>query len=128
MKTITLSNGQTIEAVEVYGGKDHYQGAYREYLEVVVPQEGHTVEGLEAAMSGDACETLVITEPTVALEGEETGGAQYIHEGYVIRGGSRVWREEESGVWYIGIKRYQRTELERTVAQLQAAVAAMQGQ
>ena len=117
MKTITLNNNQTMEAVEVYGGKELYQGSRREYLEIVVPKEDNTVEELEAALSEEACRELTITEE---------GGGQFVHSGYVLRGGARVWQDEESGTWYIAVKRYQRTELERTVAQLQAEVAALQ--
>lgn len=119
MKTITLSSGETISAVEVYGGKELYQGAKREYLEVVVSKGEQTVEGLDNLMTEAACARLTITDADSA--------EQYVHEGYVLCGGARMWQEEESGQWYIAVKRYQRTELERTVAQLQAAVSALQG-
>lgn len=145
MKTITLSNGQTIKAMEVYGGKELYQGSRREYLEIVVPQEGHTVEGLEAEFDETNCSVLTISEmveaPAGAVEESESEETEadsnastaqivrkYIHEGYVIRGTARVFLSEDTGAWYIGIKRYQRTHLEQTVAQLQAAVAALQGE
>lgn len=119
MKTITLGNGTTLEALEVFGGKELCQGTYREYLELVVPQEGHTVDDLEATLTADACGQVTITEEN---------GEQFIHSDYALRGGARVWQDEESGVWYIGVKRYQRTELERQVAELQAAVAGLQGE
>lgn len=117
MKTITLHNNDTFEAIEVFGGKELYQGSLREYLEFVADQEGHTVEEMEALLSEDACQELIIAEDD---------GGQYVHADYVLRGGARVWQDEESGQWRIAVRRYQRTELERTVAQLQASVAALQ--
>lgn len=138
MKTITLNSDYTVEVTQVYGGKELYQGSRREYLEFVVPQEGNTVEALDAAFTEAACSRIIISEDVAAqledaeneiTEGEEqvSNVVQYIHEGYTIRGGARVWMEEDSGKWYIAIKRYQRTQLEQTVAQLQEAVASLQG-
>lgn len=117
MKAITLNNNDTLEVIEVFGGKELYQGSLREYLELVVPQEGHTVEGLEALLSEDACQNITITEDS---------GGQFVHNDYVVRGGARVWQDEESGQWRIAVRRYQRTALERTVARLQASVTALQ--
>lgn len=119
MKIITLNSGKAINAVEVYGGKELYQGSRREYLEVVVSKKEQTVEGLDSLLSITECARLTITEPD--------SGEQYIHDDYVLSGGARMWQDEESGEWYVAVKRYQRTELERTVAQLQAAVAQLQG-
>ena len=108
MKTITLNNNQTIDVVEVYGGKEVYQGFRREYLEIVVRQEDYTLEALETRMA-DACETMTITDED---------GVQYVYNDYMLRGGARVWQDEDSGEWFVAAKRYQCTEMERMLDRL----------
>lgn len=107
MKTITLKNEETIQAVEVYGGKEVYQSFRREYLEIVVRQEDYTLEALETLLEdGDS---LTITDED---------GVQYIYNDYMLRGGARVWQDEDSGEWFVAAKRYQRTEMERMLDRL----------
>lgn len=114
MKKITLHDGVEHEALEVFGGKEQYQDARREYLEFVLPQEGNTVEGLEAVFSAENCARVTLADPQT--------GEQFIHEGYVLRGPVRVFAEED-GIWNITVRRYQRTDMEREVAALREAVA-----
>ena len=107
MKTITLKNEETIQAVEVYGGKEVYQSFRREYLEIVVRQEDYTLEALETLLEdGDS---LTITDED---------GVQYVYNDYMLRGGARVWQDEDSGEWFVAAKRYQRTEMERMLDRL----------
>ena len=115
---ILLENGTELSALGVLGGKGYDQGSRREYLEFLFPQAGNTVEALEQALAGEHCGSITLEDP-------ETG-EQFVYTGYVLRGGVRVFRDEESGTWTIGLKRCQQTELEKTVAQLQQAVAQMQ--
>lgn len=122
MKTIILGNDAAVDALEVLGGAEYYQNARREYLEIIVAKEGNTVEALEAVLSPENCAAMTIAE---TVEGEEET-EQYVHEGYVIRGTVKVYRDERDDTWKISVRRYQQTEMERTVASLQAAVAALQ--
>lgn len=122
MKTIILGNDAAVDALEVLGGAEYYQNARREYLEIIVAKEGNTVEVLEAVLSPENCATMTIAEMVEGSEETE----QYVHEGYVIRGTVKIYRDERDDTWKISVRRYQQTEMERTVANLQAAVAALQ--
>lgn len=122
MKTIILGNDATVDALEVLGGAEYYQNARREYLEIIVAKEGNTAEALEAVLSPENCATMTIAETAEGTEEAE----QYVHEGYVIRGTVKIYRDERDDTWKISVRRYQQTEMERTVANLQAAVAALQ--
>ena len=112
---VELTDNSAVDTMSVFGGKEQYQNARREYLEFVFPQEGHTVEGLEAALATEHCGTITLTDET---------GAKYIHVGYIIRGPVRVFLDED-GAWKIGVKRYQQTDLERELDQLKETVAGL---
>lgn len=116
MKHVFLADGIERETFEVFGGKEQYQDARREWLEFVFPQEGNTVEGLEAALSAEHCAALTLVDPA--------SGEQYTHEGYVLRGPARVYADE-NGIWKIAVRRYQRTDMEREVAELRETVAGL---
>lgn len=111
---ITLNDATTMTGVSVLGGKEQCQNAWREYLEFVLPQEGNTVENLEATFSVENCERVTLIDPQTK--------EQFIHKGYVLRGPVRVFAEED-GVWKIAVRRYRRTDIEQEVAELQKAVA-----
>lgn len=114
---ITLDNSQSMEALGVLGGKEEYQGARREYLEFRFPEESGTVEDLDAAFSPDACAAITL---------ETDSGEAFLHEGYIIRGAARLFRDVDD-VWKIAVRRYQQTDLERRLADLEQAVASLTG-
>ena len=114
---ITLDNSRTMEALGVLGGKEEYQGARREYLEFLFPEGDGTVEELDAAFSPAACAAVTL---------ETDSGEAFLHEGYIIRGAARLYRDAD-GAWKIAVRRYQQTDLERRLAAMEQAVAALTG-
>ena len=112
--TIILADNTSLLVAGVLGGREPYQGARREWLEFLFPQEGHTLEALEAQLSPEATASLTI---------QDDEGERYLHTGYVLRGPARAYQDESSGTWMIGLKRYQQTEMEAQMGQLLGALA-----
>ena len=110
---LILADNTSLPVAGVLGGREPYQGARREWLEFLFPQEGHTLEALEAQLSPEATASLTI---------QDDEGERYLHTGYVLRGPARVYQDESSGTWMIGLKRYQRTEAEAKLDGLMAAI------
>lgn len=114
---ITLDNSQSMEALGVLGGKEEYQGARREYLEFLFSEGDGTVEQLDTVFSPAACAAVTL---------ETDDGETFVHDGYIVRGPARLYRDAD-GVWKIAVRRYQQTDLERRLAAMEQAVAALTG-
>ncbi len=121
---IILNNGTELEPILVTGGLRRIQGADRDTLSFVFPASAG-LETLDAAFTPCNCESITI------VDDEE---AQYVHSGYTIRRElSKAAVEvtpataEAEAVYEdrITVAMAQRTYAETQLAQLQAAVAAM---
>lgn len=121
---IILTNGTELEPILVYGGLRRIQGADRDTLSFVFPASAG-LEALDAAFTSANCESITIVD-------DDEG--QYVHNGYTIRRElskaavevSHATAEAEA-VYEdrITVAMAQRTYTETQLAQLQAAVAAM---
>ena len=116
MKKYILSDSVEREALEIFGGKEQYQDARREWLEFVLPQKENTVKELETVFSTENCGSLTIVDPE--------SGERFMYESYILRGPVKVYADEDN-VWKIAIRRYQRTEMEQEVAALRETVAGL---
>lgn len=123
---IKLNNGTELEALVVTGRVRRFQGADRDTLSFVFPASGG-LEALDAAFTAQNCQSITIVDED---------GNENVHTGYTIRAGLSKETVEtapataEAEAVYeerITVSMAQRTYAETQLAQLQAAVAALQG-
>lgn len=71
---IILANGAELNPILATGEKRTVQGANRDTLTFVFPADAG-IEALDAAFTGEACESITI----------EDGTESYVHHGYTVR-------------------------------------------
>lgn len=76
---ITLKNGAELHPILVTGGGRHINGAHRDTLNFIFPQDA-SLDELDALFTDSNCETIKLYETTA--DGTEL---EHIHSGYTIR-------------------------------------------
>ena len=120
MKVI-LANGTELEPILVTGERRIVQGASRDSLSFVFPEDAG-LDAMDALFTADNCESITIVE---------SEDASYIHKGYTIRAELSLKAFEvapetaETGALYenrITVAMAERTYVESQMAAMQAAI------
>lgn len=80
---IILANGTELNPIIVTGGGRHINGAHRDTLNFIFPQDA-SLDELDALFTDTNCETIKLYEVQTNADGSTTE-LEHIHSGYTIR-------------------------------------------